>query len=109
MISSSALMTAVPEASERGAFMSVNSSLQQISGGIASIVAGLIVVQTNNGPLKHYDVLGYIVVGSIILTMVMMRSINSYVMQKAKTTTVPHPSALGNITITDKEPIVVNG
>ena len=45
MISASALMSAVPDAAHRGAFMSVNSSLQQIAGGVAAAVAGLIVVQ----------------------------------------------------------------
>lgn len=84
MISSSALMTAIPETSDRGAFMSINSSVQQISGGFASIVAGLIVVQTNNGPLQHYSTLGYIVSASITITIVMMYSINKYVNQKNK-------------------------
>ena len=65
MISSSALMTAVPEPMDRGAFMSINSSVQQISGGVASVIAGMIVVQTESGVLLHYDTLGYVVVGAI--------------------------------------------
>ena len=44
-------MTAIPEPKDRGAFMSINSSVQQISGGVASAIAGLIVVQTNGGKL----------------------------------------------------------
>ena len=82
MISSSALITAVPATSERGAFMSINSSVQQLSGGIASIVAGLIIVQTGGGKLKHYDTIGYIVVASIIITIIMIRSINNNVLKK---------------------------
>jgi predicted MFS family arabinose efflux permease len=84
MISSSALITALPETNERGAFMSINSSVQQISGGIASIVAGLIVVQTANGRLNNYDIVGYIVVISIILTIIMMRSLNKYLVKKSE-------------------------
>jgi predicted MFS family arabinose efflux permease len=84
LISSSALITAVPATNERGAFMSINSSVQQLSGGIASIVAGLIVVQTGGGKLKHYDTVGYIVVASIIVTIIMIRSINRYVSQKSE-------------------------
>jgi predicted MFS family arabinose efflux permease len=84
MISSSALITAIPEPNERGAFMSINSSVQQLSGGIASVVAGLIVVQTSSGVLKHYDIIGYIVVASIILTIIMMQSLNKYVIRKAE-------------------------
>jgi predicted MFS family arabinose efflux permease len=82
LISSAALMTAIPDANERGAFMSINSSVQQVSGGIASVIAGLIVVQTSEGMLRHYDTLGYIVVGSIIVTIIMIRSLNKYVINK---------------------------
>jgi len=83
MISASALMTAIPEAKDRGAFMSINSSVQQISGGVASAVAGLIVVQTPSGALKHYDTLGYVVVGTMLLTVGMMYFINNYVKYKS--------------------------
>ncbi|MFN7600025.1 MAG: MFS transporter, partial [Bacteroidota bacterium] len=61
MITSSALMSAVPQPQDRGAFMSINSSIQQISGGIASAIAGLIVYQAPNGTLQRYDLLGYVV------------------------------------------------
>ena len=84
IISSSALITAIPDSSERGAFMSINSSVQQISGGIASVIAGLIVVQTTGGQLKHYDTIGYIVSATIIITIIMMRSINRYVLGKSQ-------------------------
>ena len=79
IISSSALVRAVPAPQDRGAFMSVNSSVQQISGGIAAFVAGLIVVQTpeeNSSTMIH---LGYVVVGAMIITMIMMYSIHLYV------------------------------
>jgi len=80
LISSSALITAIPSANERGAFMSINSSVQQLSGGIASIFAGLIVVQSASGKLMHYDTIGYIVVASMIITIIMLRSINKNVL-----------------------------
>ena len=67
MISSSALLMSVPSAKDRGAFMSVNSSIQQISGGVASFVAGLIVVQKSNGMLARYDILGFTVIGSMVI------------------------------------------
>ena len=75
-------MTAIPDARDRGAFMSVNSSIQQISGGVASIVAGLIVVQTESGQLEHYDTLGYVVAGSMLITVIMMYFIDLFVKQK---------------------------
>ena len=82
IISSSALMTAVPEPMDRGAFMSINSSVQQISGGFASAIAGMIVVQTETGVLLHYDTLGYVVVGAIFITVVMMYFINEQLARK---------------------------
>ena len=90
MITSSALMTAVPEPQDRGAFMSINASVQQIAGGIASWFAGLIVVQINGGPLLHYDMLGYVVIGTMTITVVMMYFLNNYVNQKtSKSFTLP--------------------
>lgn len=63
MVPSMALVSALPEMHDRGAFMSINSSLQQIAGGIASAIGGMIVVQqTKLSPLEHYDILGYVVV-----------------------------------------------
>lgn len=84
LISSSALITAIPSTQERGAFMSINSSVQQLSGGIASVIAGVIVVQTADGKLKHYDTVGYIVAASMIVTIIMLRTINKYVLQKSQ-------------------------
>jgi len=58
-----ALVSALPKMKDRGAFMSINSSLQQIAGGIAAGVGGLIVVQhTKTSPLQHYNTLGYVIV-----------------------------------------------
>jgi predicted MFS family arabinose efflux permease len=82
IISSSALLTAVPDPADRGAFMGVNASLQQISGGIAAGIAGLIVHQeTKTSPLEHYPVLGYVVSVTTIITIVMMYFLNRMVMR----------------------------
>ncbi|PYS87098.1 MAG: MFS transporter [Acidobacteria bacterium] len=63
MVPSMALVSALPEMQDRGAFMSINSSLGQIAGGASAMVGGLIVVQKDNfSPLEHYDTLGYIIV-----------------------------------------------
>jgi len=85
MISASALMTAVPAPQDRGAFMGINASIQQLSGGVAAFAAGKIVVQTENAPLQNYDILGYVVVGSMLITIGMMYIINKQVMGKQTT------------------------
>lgn len=62
MVPSMALVTALPEMHDRGAFMSINSSLQQIAGGVAAGVGGLIVVQKDKfSPLEHYNTLGIVI------------------------------------------------
>jgi predicted MFS family arabinose efflux permease len=93
MISASALMTAIPEPGDRGAFMGINSSIQQIAGGIAAAIAGLIVVQNASGKLEHYDVLGYVVTCTMFITVGLLYFINQSVMQKARNAnTEPAPS-----------------
>lgn len=83
MISSSALITAVPKPEDRGAFMSINSSIQQVSGGIASAIAGMIVFQDATGKIVNYDRLGYIVVFTMLLVVMFMYMLNKQVMRKA--------------------------
>lgn len=64
MVPAMALVTALPGLQDRGAFMSINSSLMQIAGGIAAVFGGFIVVQRDQfSPLEHYNTLGYIMVG----------------------------------------------
>lgn len=63
MIPSTALVSAVPDMHDRGAFMSVNSSLQQIAGGVAAAIAGMIVMQKDKAsPIEHYDTVGYVII-----------------------------------------------
>lgn len=84
MVSSSALMSAVPDPADRGAFMGINSSVAQVSGGFASALAGVIVTQTPEGRLEHYPTLGYVVVASMIITMAMMYVIDRMVKRDPK-------------------------
>jgi predicted MFS family arabinose efflux permease len=82
IISASALTSIVPDAPDRGAFMAVNSSIQQISGGVASACAGLVVKLTPSGALEHYDTLGYVVVASMAIAVALLYSINRMVNAK---------------------------
>lgn len=91
IITSSALVTAVPVPQDRGSFMSINSAVQQISGGIATFIAGKIVVESADGKLEHYDTLGYVVIGAMLITIIMMYSIHLYVSKKSKPELIPQP------------------
>jgi MFS family permease len=100
MVSASTLLSAIPEAKDRGAFMSVNSSLQQFAGAVASSVAGLVVVQTSTGRLEHYDVLGFIVVGAMLVTLGLMYSVQKIVALKIAQAPKARP-------LPDKDPALV--
>lgn len=73
MVPSVALVSELPKLQDRGAFMSVNSSLQQMAGGIAAAIGGMIVVQKNtHSPIEHYDTLAYVVSFFVILCVIML-------------------------------------
>lgn len=83
MIPSGALITAIPDMQDRGAFMSINSSLQQIAGGIAAAFAGRIVVQKDKyAPLEHYNILGFVTIGVSVVCVIMLYRVS--VMLKKK-------------------------
>ena len=81
-----ALVSALPKMQDRGAFMSINSSLQQIAGGIAAGIGGMIVVQqTKTSPLQHYNTLGYVIVVIIIANILQMFRVNRLIKAKGHT------------------------
>jgi len=82
LIPSQALISGVPEMKDRGAFMSINSSVQQLGGGIASVVGGWLIAQDTAGHLLHYDVLGYVTIGAFITCALMMFYVNRHMTQK---------------------------
>jgi len=81
-----ALVSALPKMQDRGAFMSLNSSLQQIAGGIAAGVGGLIVVQeTQTSPLRHYNTLGYVILFIIIANIIQVFRVDKLVKARLHT------------------------
>ena len=80
MVPAMALVSALPQMQDRGAFMSINSSLQQIAGGVAAGVGGMIVVQkTKTSPLLHYNTLGYVIVVIIIINIIMVYRVSKII------------------------------
>lgn len=89
MVPSSALTSAVPDMADRGAFMSINASLQQIAGGIAATAAGMIVVQqTKFSPLEHYNMVGYVVVAISALSIFLLFRVSQIIARKNMSKTV---------------------
>ena len=59
-IPAQAMITTVVNPAQRGQFMSFNSSFQQLFTGLASIIAGLIVIKAPDGKIQHYNLVGYL-------------------------------------------------
>jgi predicted MFS family arabinose efflux permease len=82
MIPSQALISAIPAPQQRGAFSSISSSLQQLSGGLGSVFAAAIIAQNADGSLQHFDRLGFVVVGTSLTALLMMYFIQRQVAAK---------------------------
>jgi predicted MFS family arabinose efflux permease len=89
MISASALISAIPKPADRGSYMSISSSIQQISGGLAAVLGGLIVTESSSGALQHFDRVGYVVVASSLITVGMMYFISRRVVAPMTQSSVP--------------------
>jgi len=83
MIPSQALMSAIPDQTQRGSFSAISASLQQLSGGLGSVLAGAIIAQAPDGSLIHFDRIGYVVVASAMVALVAMYFVQKAVAEKA--------------------------
>ncbi len=78
-VSTMALISGVPEARDRGAYMAVSSSMQSFAGAVSSSVSGLLVVQSASGRIENYHLLGWVVMGAMLLTLAQMWNVNAMV------------------------------
>jgi predicted MFS family arabinose efflux permease len=83
MIPSQALISAIPDPSQRGSFSAVSASLQQFSGGLGSVLAAAIIAQNADGSLRHFDWLGYIVVATSLCSLTLMYFVQKSVADRA--------------------------
>lgn len=59
-IPAQAMISTVVKPESRGRFMSFNSSFQQLFTGMASVIAGMIVVVDKSGKIQRYNWVGYL-------------------------------------------------
>jgi hypothetical protein len=83
MIPFQALSSQVPEPTKRGAYNAISSSIQQVSGGIASVIAGHIVTLGADGRIEHFPLVGYVVCGTTLVGMWLMWQINRQLQARA--------------------------
>jgi predicted MFS family arabinose efflux permease len=79
MIASSALVSGIPTPTDRGSYMSISSAIQQVSGGLAAMAGGMIVSEASTGALLHFDRVGYVLVCTTLITLLMMHVISRLV------------------------------
>jgi predicted MFS family arabinose efflux permease len=83
IVPSTILISAIPEMKDRGAFMSINSSLQYLAGGIASVIASFIVTQeTPTSALKNFNIVGFVVAGISLVSIFLMSRVYLVVKDK---------------------------
>jgi predicted MFS family arabinose efflux permease len=70
-----ALVTGSVSPRLRGSFMSFNASIQQLSSGVATSVAGLIIGRAPDGTLTFYDWVGWLSIGFTLLAIWLARRI----------------------------------
>ncbi len=75
MIITMAQITSTVEPRMRGAFLIINSSVQQFSTAFSSLIGGFVVTQEVSGRLSNYPILGYFSVFFSVLVLLVFRKI----------------------------------
>jgi predicted MFS family arabinose efflux permease len=81
-ITAQAMISEVVTAEQRGSFMSVNGSVQQLGSGIAALSAGAIVITEKSGKIHHYNWVGYLSILVLISSLLLGR----YIFKRLDTT-----------------------
>ena len=76
-IPAQAMVTATVEPQNRGSFMSIVSSMQQLSAGLAAYIAGLVVIKQTNGEMLHYNWVGLMSIAAAVITLFLVRRITA--------------------------------
>ncbi len=74
-ITAQAMISEVVTAQQRGSFMSVNGSVQQLGSGIAALSAGAIVITEKSGRIHHYNWVGYLSIVVLLTSLIIGRLI----------------------------------
>ncbi len=77
IIPAQAIITSVVHPQQRGGFMSINSSVQQLSTGCSAMLAGFIVQKTETGQLMNYHYVGYIGIALTIVCIFLARRVKA--------------------------------
>ncbi|SHG71662.1 MFS transporter [Massilia sp. CF038] len=82
MIPYQAMSASVPEPAKRGAFSAISAAIQQLSGGVAAVVAGHLVSTGADGKLVGFANVGYVVVCSTIVAGFLAHQVHRGIVQR---------------------------
>ncbi len=74
-ITAQAMISEVVRPEQRGSFMSVNGSVQQLGSGLAALCAGAIVVTDKSGKILNYNWVGYLSILVLLISLLIGRVI----------------------------------
>jgi len=75
IVTAQAMISEVVPPEQRGSFMSVNGSVQQLGSGLAALFAGLIVTTEKSGKVLNYNWVGYLSIFVLLLSLLFGRMI----------------------------------
>jgi predicted MFS family arabinose efflux permease len=93
MIPALALSSMTAPAQERGGFMLILAAVQNLGGGLATLVAGFVVNQKTNGHLENYPLAGMIAISLTLAAVLLMRELNRAVIASKTDEHDPQTSA----------------
>ncbi len=74
-ITAQAMISEVVKAEQRGSFMSINGSVQQLGSGLAALAAGAIVITEKSGKISNYNWVGYCSILVLTCSMILGRRV----------------------------------
>jgi DHA1 family inner membrane transport protein len=75
IVTAQAMITEVVKPEQRGSFMSINGSIQQLGSGIAALCSGVIVTTEPSGRIVNYNWVGYLSILVLALSLLFGRKI----------------------------------
>jgi predicted MFS family arabinose efflux permease len=69
MVPAMAMITGSAAPGERGSFLSLNASVQQMAAGVASLIGGAILGKTDSGALTHFPLVGVLAVAGTLVSL----------------------------------------
>lgn len=70
-VTAQAMISEVVKSEQRGSFMSMNGSVQQLGSGLAALAAGAIVITEKSGKISNYNWVGYLSILVLISSMIL--------------------------------------